>query len=161
MGLTFRTMDSDRDREHFVRFRNDAAQVSFGHPEGFDVEDYTALIAERVQEFPDGYVMVEDDGELIGQIEMHPRDFEGRTIGFLSLIYLIPERRGQGLGQHLIHYIEETFQHVGVDEYHLRVSPTNPAVRFYQKNGFVKIREERHQHVMWRLAKQFKRLVAD
>lgn len=154
MALKFRTMNALLDRGHFVNFRKDAFRVSFGHEDNFDEQEYAGLIASRTQEFPEGYVMLEDDGKIVGQIEMHPRDFEGKRIGFVSLFYLVPELRGNGYGKQLTDYAEEVFRRHGVNEYHLRVSPTNEvAVRFYEKCGLVKIREEHHQHVMWRMGK--------
>ena len=154
MALKFRTMDAILDREHFVNFRKDAFRVSFGHEDNFDEQEYIELMASRTQEFPEGYVMLEDHGRIVGQIEMHPRDFEGKRIGFVSLFYLVPELRGNGYGKQLTNYAEDIFRRHGVKEYHLRVSPTNEfAVRFYEKCGLVKIREEQHQHVMWRMGK--------
>ena len=154
MPFTFRTINAVGDRDYFVPFRRDASRISFGHAATFDEQEYRDLIEARTREFPDGYVMVELDGRVVGQIEMHPREFEGRTIGFVSLLYLIPELRAKGYGMTLIQYVEDVFRRHGVPEYHLRVSPTNkPAVRFYKKCGLVKIREERHQHAMWRLGK--------
>ena len=154
MALTFRTMDAIHDRRYFVQFRKNAARASFGEEDPFDEQGYADLIESRTREFPDGYVMVEQDGQSVGQIEMHPREFEGRRIGFISLFYLVPELRGHGYGQQLTDYAEGVFRRHGVSEYHLRVSPTNePALHFYRKCGLVKIREEQHQHVMWRMGK--------
>lgn len=99
MALTFRTMDAIRDRNYFVQFRNNAARASFGEEDPFDEQEYADLIAARTREFPDGYVMVEQDGRIVGQIEMHPREFEGRTIAFISLFYLVPELRGQAINR--------------------------------------------------------------
>ena len=154
MSLTFRTMDPTRDHNYLVQFRKDASRVSFGQEDLFDEQEYAELIAARTQEFPDGYVMVEQDGRIVGQIEMHLREFEGRTIGFVSLFYLVPELRGKGYGKKLTQYAEDVFRGHGMSEYHLRVSPANgSALRFYMKCGLVKIREEKHQHTMWRMGK--------
>ena len=72
----------------------------------------------------------------------------------ISLFCLVPALRGTGYGQQLTQYAEGVFRRHGVSEYHLRVSPTNePALHFYRKCGLVKIREEQHQHVMWRMGK--------
>jgi len=154
MALKFRTINSELDSDTFIKFRKDYFRVSFGHEEEFDEQEYIELIQKRTMEFPEGYVIVELDGRVVGQIEMHPREFDGRQIGFVSLFYLIPEFRGKGYGEQLTNYVEELFLRNGVTEYHLRVYPTNVnAIRFYGKCGLLKIREEQHQHVMWRMGK--------
>ncbi len=154
MALTFRTMDATRNRDYFVQFRKNAAGASLGEEDPFDEQAYADLIEARTREFPEGCVMVEQNGWTVGQIEMHPRAFEGRTIGFIRLFYLVPELGGHGYGQQLTNYAEGVFRRHSVREYHLRVSPTNePALHFYRKCELVKIREEQHQHVMWRMGK--------
>lgn len=154
MALKFRTINAELDSDTFIKFRKDSFRVSFGYEDDFDEQEYIELIQQRTKEFPEGYVIVELDGRVVGQIEMHPREFDGRQIGFVSLFYLIPEFRGKGYGEQLTKYAEDLFLRNGVVEYHLRVSPTNRyAVRFYEKCGLLKIREEQHQHVMWRMGK--------
>jgi GNAT superfamily N-acetyltransferase len=154
MSLKFRTMDAALDRENLVSFLKDAFQASFGHEYNLDEQEYVDLITERIKEFPEGHVLIEDEGRIVGQIEMHLKEFEGKCIGFVNLFYLILELRGKGYGKQLIAYAEDVFRRQGVNEYHLRVSPTNEiAIRFYEKCGLTKIREELHQHVMWRMGK--------
>lgn len=47
-------------------------RVSFGEEDPFDEQGYADLIESRTREFPDGYVMVEQDGQIVGQIEIFP-----------------------------------------------------------------------------------------
>lgn len=42
--------------------------------------------------------MVEENGRFIGQLELSIRKYEGRNIGYVHLYYLIPEKRGKGIG---------------------------------------------------------------
>ncbi|MDP9727824.1 GNAT family N-acetyltransferase [Alicyclobacillus tolerans] len=154
MGIKFRTINIELDSDNFIKFRKDSFRVSFGHEDDFNEQEYIDLIQKRTKEFPEGYVFVELDGEVIGQIEVHPREFDGRRIGFVSLFYLIPEFRGKGFGEQLKNYVEDLLFRNGITEYHLRVSPTNVnAIRFYEKCGLLKIQEEHHQHIMWRMGK--------
>ncbi len=155
MPFSFRTIDLDGDLATCIEFRKDSFRVSFnGREDGFDEAEYAESLAMRTALFPWGYVMVEDQGKITGQMELFTRLYEGRTIGFVSLYYLIPEVRGKGYGWQLSHYAEDCFRHRAIPEYHLRVSPTNiPAVRFYEKCGLQKIKEEQGEHVVWRMGK--------
>ena len=138
-----------------IQFRRDSFRVSFnGKDDGFDENEYIDLLRKRTVQFPWGYVMVEDNGQVIGQMEIFIREYEGRQIGFVSLYYLIPDARGHGQGMQLTNYAEKHFRQNGVSEYHLRVSPTNEhAVRFYEKAGLTKLKQESTNHIVWRMGK--------
>lgn len=74
---------------------------------------------------------------------MSVREFQGEKIGYVNLYYLVPEERGLGKGQELHNYAKQFFKDHHVQEYHLRVSPTNTsAIRFYRKNGLVEVESE-------------------
>lgn len=156
--MKFRTIDIDKDRETIIAFRKDSYVVSFGTVDGFGDEDaYVKRIGERVARFPDGLVLIEEDGKMIGQIELQITTYEEQEIGYVNLFYLIPEYRSKGLGQYLIEYAEQFFRKYGVSEYHLRVEPTNKrAIRFYEKYGMTKLKEEqsKSQYLMWRMRKK-------
>ncbi|WP_308302521.1 GNAT family N-acetyltransferase [Peribacillus deserti] len=56
---------------------------------------------------------------------------------------MIPENRGKGLGKQLHAYAIGFFRRRGINEYHLRVSPSNvQAISFYLKNGMTKLESE-------------------
>lgn len=87
--------------------------------------------------------MVWEDEIPIGQIELTIKEYEGKTIGYINLYYLILEKRGLGLGKELHRYALQFFRRHGVYEYHLRVSPNNQyALSFYYKNGMQEIGDE-------------------
>jgi ribosomal protein S18 acetylase RimI-like enzyme len=156
MTLHFRTIDMETDLQTCLQFRKDSFRVSFaGDISTFHEDEYINHLRQRIRLFPWGYVMVEEDSRVIGQMELFIRDYEGRDIGFVSLYYLIPESRRKGYGRQLTHYAERRFREQGVSEYHLRVSPTNAhALHFYQNQGLVKIKEEEGTHPVWRMSKQ-------
>ncbi|QQE77844.1 GNAT family N-acetyltransferase [Alicyclobacillus sp. SO9] len=155
MAFSFRTIDLNTDLSTCIQFRKDSFRVSFnGRDNGLDEDEYIDLLKKRTVQFPWGYVMVEDIGQVVGQMEFFIRKYEGRRIGFVSLYYLISDARGQGQGAQLTNYAEARFRQHGVSEYHLRVSPTNEhAVRFYEKAGLAKLKEESFNHVVWRMGK--------
>lgn len=155
MAFSFRTIDLNTDLDTCIGFRRDSFQVSFnGKDVGFDENEYIELLKKRTVQFPWGYVMVEDHGQIVGQMEIFIREYEGRQIGFVSLYYLIPDARGRGQGMQLTNYAEKQFRQNGVSEYHLRVSPTNEqADRFYEKTGLTNLKEESFNYVVWRMRK--------
>jgi len=145
----FRNIDLPRDSETIIKFRRDSYIISFGDERLFgDNLSYLKKITERLLKFPGGLVIVEADGEPVGQVELQIKQVENKDIGYVNLFYLIPEFRGKGYGLHLIKYAEDFFSQYNMKEYQLRVSPTNKsAVRFYKKHGFDQIRIEEEESV--------------
>ena len=88
-------------------------------------------------------MLVVDNEVPVGQLELTIKEYEGKEIGYVNLYYLIPEKRGAGLGSLLHDYAIQFFKSKDVEEYHLRVSPTNEhALAFYKKNGMKAIKTE-------------------
>ncbi|MCM3118001.1 GNAT family N-acetyltransferase [Neobacillus sp. MER 74] len=153
--LNFRTIDIEKDKDMIIKFRKDSYVVSFGTEEGFGDEiAYINRIRERVNKFPNGQVIIEEDNKPIGQMELQIQEFSGNEIGYVNLFYLIPEYRSKGLGKELICYAENFFRKSNVSEYHLRVSPDNQrAIRLYTKSGMVMVCEEDEEYLVWRMRK--------
>jgi GNAT superfamily N-acetyltransferase len=154
--MEFRTIDVEKDRDTIISFRKDSYVVSFGSEEGFgDEDDYVKRISDRVRRFPDGLVLIEEEGRNIGQLELQIVLYEGRYIGYANLFYLIPSYRGKGYGRQLVAYAEDFFEKHSVKSYHLRVAPTNlPALHLYEKCGFRLLEKEEDQpYAVWRMVK--------
>lgn len=154
--MDFRTINPILDRETIIAFRKDSYMVSFGHLSGFgDEDDYVARISERVLRFPEGQVIVEEEGQSIGQLELQIIMFEGREIGYANLFYLAAGYRGKGRGSDLISYAENFFRKQGVKEYQLRVALDNHrAISLYERSGMHKLQLERLQNSVWRMKKE-------
>ncbi|MBX0358610.1 GNAT family N-acetyltransferase [Halobacillus sp. Nhm2S1] len=141
--VQFRTIDLRKDRQAIIDFRKDSFMVSFGNTEGFDVQAYLFYVLEKVERYPDGFVMAEVDGGVIGQLELSVKKYKGRKIGYIHLFYLIPRKRGEGIGKSLHNYAVDFFKKHNLEEYHLRVAPDNrQARRFYEKAGMETIGPE-------------------
>jgi RimJ/RimL family protein N-acetyltransferase len=155
---TYRMIDPINDRDMALKFRRDSFDVSFGDPDGMgDAQGYFIWIEMNNLLNPWSFVIMEEDGKPIGQIELELLNYGGRNIGYVSLFYLIPEYRGKRIGIEQIKYAEAFFKKYGLTEYHLRVSPTNtPALKFYKKHEFEFMMEEHLNHVVWRLRKFIK-----
>lgn len=135
--MQFEPIDINKHGKYIITFRRDSFIVSFGTDKDFgNEEEYLHWVKTKSREYPDGFVMVLEDGIPIGQLELTIKEYQGNAIGYVNLYYLIPEKRGLGLGKKLHQYALEFFQNHGVKEYHLRVSPSNQrALAFYRKNG--------------------------
>jgi ribosomal protein S18 acetylase RimI-like enzyme len=145
----FRSIDLSKDKETIINFRRDSYIISFGDDKLFgDNENYLKKIEKRLLEFPRGLVIVEDNGKAVGQIELQIKDVDNKCIGYVNLFYLIPDYRGKGYGTKLLEYAENFFHSNKIDEYQLRVSPSNVrAISFYNKNGFNTLRTEEEDTV--------------
>ncbi|MBH0229211.1 GNAT family N-acetyltransferase [Halobacillus yeomjeoni] len=132
--LEFHTIDLKRDRDRILQFRRSSFIESFRDCSSFDKNEYLTWIAGKVREFPDGFVVVWDQKQSVGQVECSIRMYEGERIGYVHLFYLISEKRSMGLGARMHEYALHFFQKHHVEEFHLRVSPTNKsALEFYKK----------------------------
>lgn len=141
--VNFESIRLPEDEDTVIAFRKDSFIVSFGNTNHFEQQAYLDWLSEKKTYFPEGFVLAKEKSKPIGQLELSIREFEGQEIGYVHLYYLVPEKRGKGLGKALHAYTREFFQTKDMTEYHLRVAPSNErALRFYIKNGMEKVREE-------------------
>ncbi|WP_101844706.1 GNAT family N-acetyltransferase [Halobacillus sp. Marseille-P3879] len=147
--MHFETIDIDKHRDQVVEFRKDSFKVSFGKMSNFEKLDYINWLEQKTNDFPGGFVLVEEDKRYIGQLELSIREYEGKMIGYVHLYYLIPEMRGKGKGKELNEYAIKFFKEHHVSDYHLRVSITNTsAINFYHKIGMREVGLEVEGKVM-------------
>lgn len=144
LTMNFEEIDIKKHRDTVVAFRKDSFYVSFGDTTGFgDEKEYLHWLDEKISTFPKGFILVEEDGKYIGQLELTVREYEGNNIGYVNLYYLIPEMRGKGRGKELHSYALQFFGDSKISEYHLRVSPSNAAaIKFYRKMGMEEVGQE-------------------
>jgi ribosomal protein S18 acetylase RimI-like enzyme len=142
--MNFEEIDIKKHRDTVVEFRKDSFYVSFGDTTGFgEEEEYLRWLDEKIRNFPGGFVLVKEDGNYIGQLELTIRKYESNDIGYVNLYYLIPEMRRQGKGKELHNYAKQFFENNRVTEYHLRVSPSNTtAIKFYRTIGMEEVGRE-------------------
>ena len=100
---------------------------------------------------PDDWTLAaEVNGQLVGAVWVRiMKDygyFDDQTPS-LSISFL-PEFRGQGLGQQLMTAMLDLLKAKGYPGVSLSVSKDNPAVRFYQRLGFVTVEEREDDYLM-------------
>ena len=147
--MEFVNINLNFHKDIVIRFRKDSFKESFRHSKDFNEEENVLWLEEKVQEFPDGFLLLKKENEYIGQVELTIKRYKNRVIGYINLYYLTKPYRGKGYAEEMHTYALRYFENNGLEEYHLRVSPTNRrAIKFYQKNGLEKINEEHVGKVM-------------
>ncbi len=89
------------------------------------------------------FFVIEVNGEAAGRLYLHWRDGELRIVD----IALLPEARGQGLGDALLQSLMRAAARVG-KFVSIHVEQMNPAMRLYLRLGFVRIGEHGVYHLM-------------
>ncbi|WP_173915934.1 N-acetyltransferase [Halobacillus sp. Marseille-Q1614] len=83
--MIFEEIDIKKHRDTVVQFRKDSFNVSFGNAMGFGEEgEYLSWLAEKIRDFPEGFVLAKEDGKYIGQLELTIREYEGNKIGYVN-----------------------------------------------------------------------------
>jgi hypothetical protein len=90
------------------QFLRDSFAVSFGSDPGLwpnrlgelTAAKYSESLQLKLAKNPSSAVHVFDGQDIIGQIELSVKK-DDNSCGYVSLYYLVPERRGQGLGTDL------------------------------------------------------------
>lgn len=83
--------------------------------------------------------LVERDGAVVGYAVVtygYDLEFAGRD-AFLTELWIDPAARGQGAGGAALALLAPELRARGVHALHLGVRPENPAMRLYERTGFV------------------------
>jgi len=86
------------------------------------------------------FLIVEQDEEAIGFASWSATAETG--IFRLQKLYVLPGQQGKGLGRALLQYIFEAIRPEGATKLRLNVNRYNKARRFYEKMGFIVVKEE-------------------
>lgn len=153
--LSFRQVRVEDDLDTLIAFFTETAS---GEEEiEVDREDYRTFAKGKAGALPEGFVLAEQEGQTVGELVLRVMPYEGKRIGYVSFVYVIPSCRGKGYSEQLFRYAEDVFSNRGLDEYHLRVAQSNPrAIRFYEKQNLVRLCEEPNNHgqLCWRMGKK-------
>ena len=61
----------------------------------------------------------------------------------LHKLYILPDTQGKGIGKALLDFVVDEIKQKDAAALHLGVNRFNPAVKFYEKLGFTKLKEEK------------------
>ncbi len=125
-----------------IRMRREMYVASFGTADGLEEEMgaanvfYIRQLHDKLAQLPEGNVHLWRDGRVVGQLEMRLLDDD--DVAYLSLIHVVPEYRGHGLGKRLHQHAMQVSRARGKRLMRLSVSQQNAAaMRFYKRLGWV------------------------
>jgi ribosomal-protein-alanine N-acetyltransferase len=108
-----------------------------------DISAYTQKIVEKAT-----IIDFLENGELIGFIAFYCNDNINK-IGYLSMLAVAKEKRGNGLAISMINSAIENLKRKGFQKFRLEVYKTNlKAVRLYEQYGFTIIQQTNHSYIM-------------
>ncbi|HET6264707.1 MAG TPA: GNAT family N-acetyltransferase [Usitatibacter sp.] len=149
-------IDLARHLDTCIAFRREMYVASFGTDDRLDEEmgegnaTYLAQLRERVAQMPEGNVHLWDGDRIVGQVEMRLDEEPG--VGYVSLFYLAPGFRGQGLGQMLHEHAVRACAARGLHRIRLSVASRNaPAIAFYRQLGWTDAGTRPHRLPMVRM----------
>ena len=133
----FEPLDPEREAELYVRCYGNTWEASHGDRKGFDPAVYLASAKAHAARDPRCLVKLLTGGELAGVIELDPDRGREDGAGWVSLVYIEPEKRGGRLGIQLIGHAVSVFRREGRRSLRLHVAATNEnAIGFYEAAGF-------------------------
>jgi ribosomal protein S18 acetylase RimI-like enzyme len=117
-------------------FREFGAEVQDAPHRDDDTEDDLAKLERSLA--ADGIVLVADeDGKLVG---LAGAEKSGARVGYLSILYVRPRARGNGLAAALVREVVERLRPQGVDVLELDVLASNETARaIYERWGFAPV----------------------
>ena len=136
-------LDPRRDRDYYCDCYRDAWLAAHGGLSGFAPEPYWSAAREHLRRDPDSVLAILDGDRPVGLVDMDPLRAAEDGCGWLSLLYLCPEYRGQGYGIQALGRAIVHFRRQGRQGLRLLVAEENAfARRFYEREGFRCIGQE-------------------
>ena len=148
VNLWYSPLDPEKDWDIYLRARREAWTSTHGGDVPFDGENFLQNARANLSRTPWGVTLAFAGDALAGVLELDPSRYEADKAGYIPFCYIVPERRGQGLGVQLIGQAVALYRPMGRDKLRLRCAPYNDrAQRFYKKYGFAKIGDEENSRV--------------
>lgn len=148
INLWYRPMDWERERDIYLSARRDAWTCTHGKEVPFDGEGFLRGAEDCLTQSPWGVCLAMAGDNVAGVLQLDRERYQADRAGYIPFCYIVPQRRGQGLGIQLIGQAVSVFRPLGMDRLRLRCAPYNDrAQRFYRKYGFVKVGEEENSRV--------------
>ncbi len=155
-ALDYRRIELPRDADVVVAHYLDAMAATFGHHRRFSGRQrHLQWIRSKIEEFPDGFVLVYLAEQCVGQLQLQVP--YGLTTGYVNLFYVSPDFRRQGFGRQLHLYADRYFRSWEATEVQLHVSPTNvAAVAFYRALGYRRLDGDGVDDSLWTMGLELK-----
>lgn len=140
MNYNYRPFDIKIDKELVCDFLFDTQKITGTIPEDREqsTESYISSILRTQQNDPWGTAMLLENDAVIGIIDVFQMKNDP-DCGKIRFDYIIPEKRGQGLGRKLLAYASEFLHKKGCKRIILDVVKTNHhAIQFYERQCYSK-----------------------
>lgn len=149
-------IDPMKEEAYYVSCYEDAWRAAHGTTKGFAAESYLLSAAEHHRADPGAVLKILAGDEPVGLVDMDTRRGAHADYGWLSLIYLRPEYRRQGMGIQLLGRAIMHYRQLGRRSLRLYAAEDNlAAMAFYRHWGFEKLGEERGRFgTIWLLEKK-------
>ena len=133
-------VDPARHRETYERSYADAWMAAHGDLRGFEPEPYFRSAREHYRRDSEAVCFLYDEDNYAGLVDLDTARGEHAGYGWVSLLYLCPEYRGQGLGVQLLGRAVTKYRKLGRRSVRLHVAEDNKAaLAFYRANGFTEL----------------------
>ena len=130
-------LDLWRDARFYKDCYRDAWMAAHGNLDGFFADLYLRAAREHQAADPMAVLQLLDGDKPVGLVDLDTLRGASQGWGWLSLIYLKPERRGQGLGIQLLARAVFHYRRLGRTALRLTVASENArALAFYRREGF-------------------------
>lgn len=137
-------LNMEEDGELYSRCYAETWRMSHGNLEGYAPRIYRLSAEQKSKEDPRCLMKLSQGDRFAGIIELDPHRGESDGAGWISLLYVEPDRRNMRMGIQLVGHAVSYFRKNGRRSIRLHVSRTNEqALGFYRHNGFVPIGESR------------------
>ena len=141
-NLRFEPLDLETDGEDYAKSYAETWSIVHGSLSDFDRDYYLVSAAEHIKKHPEALMKVVSNDEFIGVIEVDTERAKEDNAGWISLLFLTADNRGEQLGVQLLGHAVSVFRKMGRSSIRLHVAETNKrAIRFYFHYGFKKIGE--------------------
>jgi ribosomal protein S18 acetylase RimI-like enzyme len=112
------------------------------------------FLAERIAELieaGEATVMVTGEGpDGLSVLRVRPAIWSGANEAYLAELYVVPERRGRGLGRALLEATLEVARDAGCDHIELGTGETDTAARaLYERLGFINTEGPEGPPMLW------------
>lgn len=141
--LRHEPLDPRRDRDYYCDCYRDAWLAAHGNLDGFSPEPYWNAAREHLRRDPLAVLRLLDGDRPAGLVDLDPKRASELGCGWLSLLYLVPEYRGQGYGIQALGRAIVSFRMQGRRALRLVAAEDNaPALAFYRREGFRQVGQE-------------------
>lgn len=133
-------VDPGQHRALYERCYADSWTAAHGDLRGFEPEPYFRAAREHYRRDPESVYLLYDGDSFAGLLDLDTARGEHAGYGWVSLLYLCPEYRGQGLGVQLLGRAVTKYRALGRRSLRLYAAEDNTAaLAFYRAHGFAEL----------------------